>query len=271
MDTAPLGFALAAGLAVAVNPCGYAMLPGYLALVAADAGESHGTLPALRRALTATAAMVLGFFVVFEVFVLAIEPRTGALPRYLPIATVVIGGMLVLLGLWMLIGRGFVLPHPKTRLISMLGFGACYAIASLSTAAGPFLALTSITFRDGAIVGGVLGYLGYMAGLALVVGVPGVVVALLVRARAVARWVRWFGGALLVLGGLFVGYYGFYEGRLFIGDGVLGDQLIDASAEVQHRLAAWVERIGALPLAAALVVLVLGAVLFGKRRAQHAK
>lgn len=33
MDTGVVGFALAAGLLAAFNPCGFAMLPAYLALV----------------------------------------------------------------------------------------------------------------------------------------------------------------------------------------------------------------------------------------------
>lgn len=35
MDLDTIGFALAAGLVAAVNPCGFAMLPAYLALVVA--------------------------------------------------------------------------------------------------------------------------------------------------------------------------------------------------------------------------------------------
>lgn len=39
IDTVGLGFAVAAGLVAALNPCGFAFLPGYLALVVAGGRE----------------------------------------------------------------------------------------------------------------------------------------------------------------------------------------------------------------------------------------
>jgi cytochrome c biogenesis protein CcdA len=42
VDTSTLGFALAAGLVAALNPCGFAMLPSYLTLVVLGTGERQG-------------------------------------------------------------------------------------------------------------------------------------------------------------------------------------------------------------------------------------
>ncbi|MCH9701477.1 MAG: cytochrome c biogenesis protein CcdA, partial [Actinomycetia bacterium] len=39
IDTAALGFALGAGLVAALNPCGFAFLPGYLGLVIVGEGQ----------------------------------------------------------------------------------------------------------------------------------------------------------------------------------------------------------------------------------------
>ena len=55
MRSDALGLAFAAGLVAALNPCGFAMLPAYLALVVRGEGLSRAS--AVGRALTATAAM----------------------------------------------------------------------------------------------------------------------------------------------------------------------------------------------------------------------
>src|SRR5687767_11988267 len=106
MDRQLLGFALAAGLVAALNPCGFAMLPAYLTLVVAgNDGEPRRRGAAVGRALAATAMMALGFLVVFGAFGLVVAPLASSVQQYLPAVTVVIGAGLVGLGVWMLTGR----------------------------------------------------------------------------------------------------------------------------------------------------------------------
>ena len=50
IDTAALGFALGAGLMAALNPCGFAFLPGYLGLVIAGGNQDSSSRVALMRA-----------------------------------------------------------------------------------------------------------------------------------------------------------------------------------------------------------------------------
>lgn len=281
MDSATLGFALAAGLVAAVNPCGFAMLPAYLTLVVLGESEQRGRTEAVGRAIAATAAMALGFLVVFGVFGLVVAPLAGEVQRYMPFVTVVIGVALFGLGGWMLAGREITVLLPKSgrgaptaRLGSMLGYGVAYALASLSCTIGPFLAVTGTTFRSGSVFGGILAYLAYGAGMALVVGVLATGIALAgaaatARARRILPYVNRAGGGLLVLVGLYVGYYGYYEIRLYFGDGSASDPVVDAAGRVQQALAAWVGQIGALPLLGVLAVLVLGGVLFGRLRARQ--
>lgn len=281
MDLDTIGFALAAGLVAAVNPCGFAMLPGYLALVVAGEEEPSekghsGKAAAMARALAATAMMALGFLLVFGTFGLVISPLASSVQQYLPAVTVVIGAALLALGAWMLSGRELTLLLPKpgrgaptARLGSMFGYGLAYAIASLSCTIGPFLAVTAGTFRSGSVLDGVLAYLAYGTGMALVVGVLAVATAL--ASSAVARgarrlmpYVNRISGVLLVVVGLYVGYYGIYELRLFLGDGPASDPVVDAAGQVQGVLAGWVDRIGPLPLLLALTVIVGGTVLLGR-------
>ncbi|MGH3752571.1 MAG: cytochrome c biogenesis CcdA family protein [Pseudonocardiaceae bacterium] len=282
MDLDTIGFALAAGLVAAVNPCGFAMLPGYLALVVAGedgSGEGQtGRAAALARALAATAMMALGFLLVFGTFGLVISPLAASVQQYLPAVTVVIGAALLALGVWMLSGREITLLLPKpgrgaptARLGSMFGYGLAYAIASLSCTIGPFLAVTAGTFRSGSVLDGVLAYLAYGTGMALVVGVLAIATAL--ASSAVARGARRLlphvnriSGVLLVVAGLYVGYYGIYELRLFFGDGPAGDPVVDAAGQLQGILAGWVDRLGPLPLLLVLAVLVGGTGWFTRSR-----
>jgi cytochrome c-type biogenesis protein len=281
VDIQTLSFAVASGSLAAVNPCGFAMLPAYLTLVVVgDDGERRSRGSAVARAQAATAAMAIGFLVVFGTFGLVIAPLAASVQRYLPGVTVVIGAILIGVGAWMLTGReiSVLLPKPgrgapSARLGSMFGYGLAYAIASLSCTIGPFLAVTSATFRSGSILGGVVAYFAYAAGMALVVGVLATSVALAGTAvtsgaRRLLPYISRIGGGLLVLVGVYVGYYGLYELRLYFGGGDARDPVIEAAGEVQHTLARWVDGIGVWPLVLALAVLVLGAVALGRRRSR---
>ncbi|MGH3698610.1 MAG: cytochrome c biogenesis CcdA family protein [Pseudonocardiaceae bacterium] len=192
----------------------FAMLPAYLTLVViGDGGETCSRATAVGRALVATAAMALGFLVVFGTFGLLIAPLAASVQQYLPAITVVIGLSLVALGIWMLTDRQLTLLLPKpvrgaptARLGSMFGYGLAYAIASLSCTIGPFLVVTSATFRSGSLLGGVAAYLAYGLGMALVVGVLATAVAL--ASPAVITGARWLlphinriGGGLLCSSG----------------------------------------------------------------------
>jgi cytochrome c biogenesis protein CcdA len=250
------------------------MLPAYLLLVVRgqQSGEPRG-LAALGRALVATVGMALGFLTVFGLFgVLTISAATSV-QRYLPYATVLIGVVLVALGVWLLAGRELTALTPRPlavrwaptmRLGSMYGYGVSYALASLSCTVGPFLAVTGAGLRGGSIVGSVAIYLAYIAGLTLVVGVLAVAVAtassaLTDRIRRLLPFVSRISGAVLVLVGLYVGYYGLFELRLITGASVNPqDVVITSAGRVQGVLAGWVYQHGVWPWAVALLVLVLG-------------
>ena len=282
MDGDLIGLAFAAGLVAALNPCGFAMLPAYLALVVrGDANGARGdALTALGRAAAATAAMALGFIAVFGTFGLLTIATASTVQRYLPYVTVVIGVVLVALGGWLLLGRDLtaLLPTvrtrwaPTARLGSMFGYGLSYAVASLSCTVGPFLAVTGMAFKSGSRVGGGLVYVAYAAGFTLVVGALAVAAALassavVDRMRRIVPYLNRISGALLVVVGLYVGYYGVYEVRLFNPGGDPADPVIAAAGRVQGAVAGWVHQHGAWPWVIALVAL-SGAALLVARRAR---
>ena len=277
-----MGLAFAAGLVAALNPCGFAMLPAYLALVVR--GEDVGRRAAVGRAVTATAAMAAGFLTVFGGFGLLTLSAASTVQRYLPYVTVLIGVILVALGIWLLAGREITVPAvatgaqwaPTTRLGSMFAYGISYAIASLSCTVGPFLAVTAAGLRGGSVLRGVSVYVAYAAGFTLVVGVLAVAAALassaaVERMRRIVPYVNRISGALLVIVGLYVGYYGLYEIRLFTGNGNPVDPVVAAAGRVQGAIAGWVHQHGAWPWLVALAVLTIAALGAAWRASATAK
>ncbi|MFI5898175.1 cytochrome c biogenesis CcdA family protein [Actinoplanes sp. NPDC051513] len=270
--------ALTAGMLGAVNPCGFALLPAYLSVLISAGTLSPGR--AVARALRCTAALTVGYVVVFGAFGLALTPVAGEIQPRLPWVTVAFGLALAGLGGWLALG-GSLPAFPSVRAPrltgsawSMVVFGMAYAVASLGCAVGPFLALVVSSLRAGSIGGGLLLYVSYAAGMGLVVGVTAVAVALLrvslvTRARRLLAMVPRAGGVILVISGLYVAYYGWYELRLARDLRLAGrDPVVAAAGGVQQRLAAVVDSIGPITLAVLLAVLVLGPLIVGlaKRR-----
>lgn len=272
-----LAFALGAGMLATVNPCGFAMLPGYLTLVIAGGAESTRAAR-VGRALAASALMTAGFVAVFGIFGLLSLPLRGALQQYLPVVTLVIGVVMVVIGVLLLTGRELTLLLPKpargapsTRVVSMAGYGVAFAVASLSCTIGPFLAATGVALRGGDLTTGLTTFVAYALGMGLVVAVLAVAAALAGTAvatgiRRVLPYVPRIGGVLLLVTGAYVGYYGFYELRLFHRDGEAADPVVGAAREVQSTLVSWVDAVGPLPMLVALAMLVAGGVLLARRR-----
>ena len=241
----PFALALAAGMAATVNPCGFALLPAYLAAFIGD-GDQEGAR-AVPRAFAVSAAVSAGFVAVFGTFGLVITPLALSIEKYLPWATVVIGIALVGLGVSLARGRELNAHIPKLNkggrdgtLLSMFLYGVSYAVASLSCTIGPFLAVTSTTFRSANLISGVGVFVAYALGMGIVVTALTVAVALakaglVGRLRQAMPYVSKGSGYLLVLAGAYVAWYGWFEIRTFNGgDG--SDPIIDRALVVQRWL-----------------------------------
>jgi cytochrome c biogenesis protein CcdA len=270
----PFALALAAGMAATVNPCGFAMLPAYLAMFLGE--EEQPGSATVGRALAVSATLTAGFVAVFGLFGLAIAPLAVSIERYLPWATIVIGIGLVGMGVALLMGRQLTLHTPKMAkggtdggLRSMFLFGVSYAVASLSCTIGPFLAVTSTTLRSQNTLSGIAMFVVYALGMGLVVTALTVAVALakaglVTRLRRALPYVNRVSGALLLLAGAYVAWYGWFEVRtLNGGDGSdpIIDRAITFQSWLQNRIvpdqpviaAVWIAAaIGAIALVAAV-------------------
>ncbi|MEV8596309.1 cytochrome c biogenesis protein CcdA [Streptomyces sp. NPDC052012] len=279
MADLPLALALTAGMLAAVNPCGFALLPAYLSLLVLG-DDSPGRAVAVGRALTATAAMTVGFAALFGIFGLAVQPAAGQVQQHLPWFTIAFGLLMAAAGAWLLAGRQLPAPAPKIRraptvtrsLPSMALFGMAYATASLGCTIAPFLAIVVSAFRSGSTGEGIALFTAYAGGMGLIVGAASLTVAL-TRTTAVTRLRRLgavaprLGGGLLVLVGVYVAYYGWYEIRVQR-DPTTEDPVIDAAGAVQRTIADALDATGPAVVTAlfAGLLLVTGVMIHRRRR-----
>jgi cytochrome c biogenesis protein CcdA len=278
MDGVPIGLALAAGTVAVVNPCGFALLPAYASMLVLQ--DRPRRRVAIGGALGFAGALTAGFVAVFGVFGLLLAPVAGQVQERLPWFTVVLGLGLASAGGWLIAGRtlpglrigtgrGPALTRSAT---SMALFGVAYALASLGCTIGPFLVTVVATFRTGSALEGVTVFAAYAAGMGLVVAAVSLAVALarssvLTGLRRAGQLAARLTGVLLVVTGAYVAYYGWYEIRVLRG-GSTDDPVITATANVQRWFASSIDRMGALAIAAIVLLLTLTAVLLRRARSR---
>ena len=164
----------------------------------------------------------------------------------------VIGIALVALGIWLLAGREITVLQPLARGATMGADGAAGLDVRLRDRLRDRVAVMHgrpvprsdrrRPSRRLGVAAACAVYVAYAAGFALVVGVLAVAAALassalVERMRRIVPYVNRISGALLVVVGLYVGYYGLYEVRLFTGNGNPADPVVAAAGRVQgaHR------------------------------------
>ena len=273
---AGVSLAFGAGMLATVNPCGFAMLPAYLSFFAGmDEGPSS-RVRAVLRALLVGMTLTAGFILVFLVFGVLLSSVKSQIDSSLPWVTVVFGFILFGLGVAML--RGF---EPKIRiprfdrggeattLPSMFIYGVSFAIASLSCAIGPFITAVAGTAsgENGSYPNAAAHYLAYAFGMGLVVTVLTLAVALakssvVTSIRSVLPYVNRIAGIFLIVAGLYVAYYGWYEVRVLRGDFIDPDAtapLVDTVEGWRNSLVAWITE-NQTPIGWATAVLVTMAI-----------
>jgi len=222
----PFGFAFGVGMVAAVNPCGFAMLPAYLSLYLGSGESDFGNRSPLRRLLRALlvgAIVSSGFVLLFAVAGIIISAGGTTLLTFMPALGIVIGGVLMLIGLWMLAG-GTLYTGGFERLAGQIGdpgtvsvrgfflFGLAYGAASLSCTLPAILAVIGSSLASGGILAGASQFLGFGLGMAAVL--MALTVALAFFKQGLVKWfrkavpyVRLASAILLVLAGAYVIFY----------------------------------------------------------------
>ena len=222
MIDAPFAYAFTCGLVAAVNPCGFPMLPAYLSYFIGldDEGTDRGAR--VLRAIASAGAVSLGFLAVFATLGIPINAGVTAIYEVMPWLTIVIGGLLIVLGIAMLAGWKPIVLLPRLdrggrsrRFGSMVLFGVSYAIASLGCTLPVFLIVVAGTVERSNPLSGALAFLTYCLGMTVVLMTVSVALALardglVRRVRELSRFVDRASGALLVAVGAYLVWYGVY-------------------------------------------------------------
>jgi cytochrome c-type biogenesis protein len=273
---APLALAFTAGMLATVNPCGFAMLPAYLGYFLGLEGQPPDWRTGTTKAVRVGLAVSAGFLVVFIAVGIVLAQLSKSIDSVLPWATIVIGAILAVLGVAIAFGFEPVVNLPKLErggrertLASMFVFGVSYAVASISCALPLFSTTIIGTFRRADLASSVAVFVAYALGMTLILLT--ITISLALAQRSIVRWLRTampfitrISGGLLVLAGLYLTHYGWYE--LQQRDDPVGtsSSVVDRVTGWSDDIAAWVDRTGAarlglllaLGLAAVLVVVV---------------
>lgn len=268
MIDAPLAFAFGAGMLATVNPCGFAMLPAYLAyFLGADAGSDVRS--SVQRSLTVGLAVSGGFLAVFSAVALAIYQLSASVDRWTPWATIVIGALLVVLGLAMLRGYEPVLSLPKLQkggrertVASMFTFGVSYAVASISCALPVFTSAVVGTFRRENLLSSLAVLVAYALGMTLVL--LALTVSMGLAHQSIVRWLRRAlpyvnraSGLLLVVAGAYLVHYGWVERLTRAGRGG-SSTAVDTVTRWSADISTWVGDVGAVKLGLLLSLALVG-------------
>lgn len=223
--TGALGLAFVTGMLATVNPCGFAMLPTYLAYFISFGTEGTGARQRrpLLAGLRAGIALSGGFALVFVTAGLLVAVGLRSIASALPWAAVIIGAVIVIAGLGMLFG--WQLPGTRVNLNRFLrtdgtgsglkgvfGYGVAYAVAALSCSLALLLAVVAQAVSTGSLLGLLAVFAAYAAGssVVLILLSLGAAVARDAVARHVRRllpYINRLGGAALVLAGIYLLLY----------------------------------------------------------------
>ena len=224
---APLGFAFAAGMVSAVNPCGFAMLPAYLGLYLgsnSEAQEKPHIMRQVGRAWLVGGSVTGGFVVLFGVVggLISLGARSVVV-EILPWLGLAIGVLLVFAGAW-LVGGGKLYTGLAARAATRLGdpsaispkgyflFGLSYGTASLSCTLPVFLAVVGTSFASSSILASAGQFFLYALGMGLVIialtlGIAFARGAMVGALRKALPYIQPIGSWLMIVAGAYIVFY----------------------------------------------------------------
>ena len=216
-----VGYAFGAGMVAAANPCGFAMLPAYIAYHLGLADESRSTLARAGHGVSMSLIATLGFVLLFGAAGLIIYAGGRTLIDIFPQLGIAVGASLVLLGAFLLVTRrsGGIAALSRIQGPSSISgvrgfflFGLAYGVASLSCTLPVFLVVVVSVFDQGDFATSLLRFLNFALGMgttlvALTLGVVFFKTAVSRGVRVILPYVQPVEALLLVLAGSYVVYY----------------------------------------------------------------
>ncbi len=226
-------FALAAGMASAVNPCGLAMLPAYLGMYLGDESGQETAVQSVKhigRALLVGLTVTAGFVVLFGLVGIVIAAGANFVGDLLQWLGLVIGIGLAIVGAWM-VGGGKLYTGVAARAASHMGnpaqvsmkgyfiFGISYGTASLSCTLPIFLAVVGISVAGRGISSVFGDFLLFALGMGIVIialtlGMAFFKTAMVGALRKALPYIQPVGSWLMVIAGTYIVFYWLTVGGL---------------------------------------------------------
>ncbi len=272
-------FPFALGLVAAFNPCGFALLPVYLSyFLGVDGDDKASRLATIVRGLVVGLVMTAGFIAVFGLCGVAFETviNQGTVFEYTGYVTIAIGVLMLPLGVFMALGKDFVLRLPKLNvgtgsrdLSSVFLFGVSYAVVSLSCTIGLFLSSVTNSFTTDGWLEGFGNFLAYALGMGALITFLTMSLALaktdvVAGMRRVLPYVSRVSGFVLLAAGLYLIDYGYFEIRVLSGDAYSSPR-VDRFLEFQAAVNNWIQDTTPERIAVISVLGVIGALIVGWR------
>jgi cytochrome c-type biogenesis protein len=220
----PLGYALLAGMIASVNPCGFVLLPTYLAYYIGDRRDAAGVRQLTSRALAVSATMTASFVLLFGLAGILAASAASALTSALPWLGTVVGVSLIALGGLLASGRALDFPiapraahrlRTATRNLGLggyLAYGLAYALASLGCTLPVFLSVVGTSLQLHGLADAVWQFLLFGLGMGVIITVLTIITAwfgdgIVKRVRVIGRHIGWAAAVMLWLAGAYVIYY----------------------------------------------------------------
>lgn len=217
----PIALAFGAGALATVNPCGFVMLPAYIAYHLGLGDDSIHPIKRAGKGIAMALVVTLGFVAIFGVVGAVIAAGGRVLTHLFPYAALAIGASLAMLGLYLLVtGRhlGLMMATRIQGPTKMKGvgqfflFGVAYAGASLGCCLPVFLVVVGSAMAAKGFVPGFVQFMSYALGMGLVLvlvtlGVVFFKTAVSTGMRALMPYVERAGNVALVLAGVYLMYY----------------------------------------------------------------
>ena len=234
----PFGIAFVAGMVATVNPCGFPMLPAYLAMYLGSdeaARVQPSAVSRLARAVLVASVVTAGFILLFGITGIIIGGGARVVVDALPWVGLGVGVLLAIAGAWLL-GGGKLYVGAAQRAADKIGdptqvsikgyflFGLAYATASLSCTLLPFMLVTGISLGSGSSITAVGQFLVYALGMGSVILVLTLSLAIFKGAlvtglRKMMPYVQPVSAGFMILAGAYIVFYWLTAGGL-LGRGV---------------------------------------------------
>ncbi|HLQ35389.1 MAG TPA: cytochrome c biogenesis protein CcdA [Chloroflexota bacterium] len=220
----PFGYAFAAGMVAAANPCGFVLLPAYLSLYLGTERSAEELPRRLLRAAGIGLVVSASFVILFGAAGLVVAATTSGVVRYFPWIGLMVGVLLVAVGAATLGGVS-----PQVGILDRLGdrasaiaqrrgisgyaaYGVAYAAGSLGCTLPIFLSVVAAGMTTRGPAGALLQFVLYGLGMGSVLSALTLAAALVGhgavrKVRRVGAYLQPVGAVVLLLAGGYVVYY----------------------------------------------------------------